>query len=98
MDQTAFMTALDQAGETLFRVAWALLHNGEDCRDAVNVMASRVILKRGSRRITPSWTGTGPAGGGQGYSSHRTPADRALLPALTTKKQGRPLIGSVPVH
>ena len=39
MDQTAFMTALNQAGETLFRVAWAILYNEEDCRDALQETA-----------------------------------------------------------
>ena len=50
MDQTAFMTALDQASQTLFRVAWAILYNEEDCRDAMQEAALKAWQHRAGLR------------------------------------------------
>ena len=35
MDKGAFTARLDHASGMLFRVAWSILYNEEDCRDAM---------------------------------------------------------------
>ena len=39
MDKATFTARLEQLTDTLFRVAWAILYNEEDCRDAMQEAA-----------------------------------------------------------
>ena len=50
MDKTAFITALDRADNMLFRVAWAMLYNEEDCRDAMQETALKAWQHRAGLR------------------------------------------------
>ena len=50
MDKEFFVSALERQSDMLFRVAYSLLRNPEDCRDALQETALRAWEKRGRLR------------------------------------------------
>ena len=46
MDKATFTARLEQLTDTLFRVAWTILHNEEDCRDAMQEAALKAWQHR----------------------------------------------------
>ena len=50
MDKECFVSALEKQSDMLFRVAYSLLRNPEDCRDALQETALRAWEKRGRLR------------------------------------------------
>ena len=50
MDRATFTLELERVSETLFRVAWAMLYNEEDCRDAMQEAALKAWQHRGRLR------------------------------------------------
>lgn len=50
MDKDAFVREIDRCGGMLFRMAWSLLQNREDCRDAMQETALRAWEKRHTLR------------------------------------------------
>ena len=50
MDKGAFTARLDQASGMLFRVAWSILYNEEDCRDAMQEAALKAWQHRAGLR------------------------------------------------
>lgn len=50
MEKATFTLELQRVSETLFRVAWAMLYNEEDCRDAMQEAALKAWQHRGKLR------------------------------------------------
>ena len=50
MDKATFTVRLEQLTDTLFRVAWAILYNEEDCRDAMQEAALKAWQHRAKLR------------------------------------------------
>ncbi len=50
MDKDSFARAVEAAGDMLYRVAFSLLRNNDDCRDAMQEAALKAWIKRGTLR------------------------------------------------
>ena len=50
MDKDSFARAVEAAGDMLYRVAFNLLRNNDDCRDAMQEAALKAWIKRGTLR------------------------------------------------
>ena len=50
MDKDSFARAVEAAGDMLYRVAFSILRNNDDCKDALQEAALKAWIKRGSLR------------------------------------------------
>ena len=50
MDKDFFVDQLDAHGDMLYRVAYSMLHNDDDCKDALQETALKAWEKRGTLR------------------------------------------------